>query len=102
MTALIIPKGFRVTPEQFEQLAFSNAEIRLELTANGELVVMPPTGGTAGRKNFELNGQLRDWVKQDGTGVGFDSSTEFTLPSEARRSPDAAWIKLERSCRFNL
>ena len=96
MTALIIPKGFRVTPEQFEQLAFSNAEIRLELTANGELIVMPPTGGTAGRKNFELNGQLRDWVKQDGTGVGFDSSTEFTLPSEARRSPDAAWIKLER------
>jgi len=50
MTALIIPQGFGVTPEQFEQLAFSNAEIRLELTANGELIVMPPRGGRRKKK----------------------------------------------------
>jgi len=94
MTALIIPQGFRVTPEQFEQLAFSNAEIRLELTANGELIVA--TGGDGGKKNFELNGQLRDWVKQDGTGL----FNQFTLPSEAG-AHDAAWIKLALGY-FNL
>lgn len=96
MTSLTIPKGFKVNSQQFEQLVFSNPQFRLELTAQGELIIMPPTGGTAGRKNFEINGQLRDWVKKDGTGVGFDSSTEFILPNGARRSPDGAWIKLER------
>ncbi|ELR98078.1 Uma2 family endonuclease [Gloeocapsa sp. PCC 73106] len=96
MTTLAIPKGFKVTPQQFEQLVFSNPRLRLELTAQGELIIMSPTGGTAGRKNFEINGQLRNWTKQDGTGVGFDSSTEFILPNGARRSPDAAWIELER------
>jgi|GEM_PF-6094052 len=38
MTALIIPEGFKVTPEQFDQLALANTNIRLELTANGELI----------------------------------------------------------------
>jgi len=68
----------------------------MELTAEGKLIVMPPTGGTAGRKNFKLNVLFGVWVEQDGTGVGFDSSTIFVLPNRARRSPDVAWVKLER------
>lgn len=96
MTAITIPPGFKVTPEQFDQLAFSNPNLRLELTARGELIVMQPTGGTAARRNFRLNQQLANWTQRDGTGIGFDSSTEFILPSGARRSPDAAWIVLER------
>ena len=96
MPALTIPKGFKVTPEQFDQLAYANTNVRMELTAQGELVIMPPTGGTAGKRNFRLGQQLANWAEQDDTGIGFDSSTEFTLPSGARRSPDAAWIKLER------
>ena len=49
-----IPQGFRITPEQFEQLAEVEQLARLELTASGELIVMSPTGGTAGEKNFNL------------------------------------------------
>ena len=41
-------------------------------------------------------GQLWAWAKQDGTGKGFDSSTGFTLPNGAVRSPDLAWIPLEK------
>lgn len=96
MTAITIPQGFQVTPEQFDELALSNTEVRLELTAQGELITMPPTGGTAGRKNFKLNVLFGVWAEQDGTGVGFDSSTIFVLPNGARRSPDVAWVKLER------
>lgn len=96
MTAITIPKGFKVTPKQFDELAASNRDVRMELTARGELIVMPPTGGTAGKKNARLTAQLTLWADREGRGIAFDSSTEFTLPSGARRSPDAAWVELER------
>jgi Uma2 family endonuclease len=96
MNAIKIPTGFKVTPEQFDELAVTNTDVRMELTAQGELITMPPTGGTAGRRNFRLSQQLANWAEQDGTGVGFDSSTIFVLPNRARRSPDVAWVKLER------
>lgn len=96
MTAIIIPKGFKVTPEQFDELALSNTDVRMELTAQGELIVMPPTGGTSGWRNASISAQLYNWAVEDKTGKSFDSSTEFTLPNGARRSPDACWVKLER------
>ena len=96
MTAITIPKGFKVTPKQFDELAASNTDVRMELTAQGELIVMPPTGGTAGWRNASISAQLYNWAIEDKTGKSFDSSTEFTLPSGALRSPDASWIKLER------
>ncbi|MGF1480399.1 MAG: Uma2 family endonuclease [Cyanophyceae cyanobacterium] len=96
MTTVTIPKGFIVTPGQFDELADANTGIRLELTAQGVLLVMSPTGGTAGRRNFRLCQQLANWAERDETGVGFDSSTIFVLPNGARRSPDAAWIQLKR------
>lgn len=93
---LAIPPKFKITPEQFDRLVEYNEDKRLELTAEGELIVMSPTGGSAGWRNLSISAQLYNWSVQDGTGIGFDSSTEFILPDGARRSPDAAWIKLER------
>jgi Uma2 family endonuclease len=91
-----IPQGFCITPEQFEQLADVEQLVRLELTARGELIVMSPTGGTAGRKNRRLTQQMGIWTDRNGTGEAFDSSTIFVLPNGARRSPDVSWIRLER------
>lgn len=91
-----IPQGFRITPEQFEQLADVEQLVRLELTARGELIVMSPTGGTAGRKNRRLTQQMGIWTDRNGTGEAFDSSTIFVLPNGARRSPDVSWIRLKR------
>lgn len=96
MEAIAIPKGFRITPEQFEQLAYAEQLARLELTTTGELIVMSPTGGTAGGKNFNLYLDLGIWNRQTKLGKAFDSSTIFILPNGARRSPDVSWIKLER------
>ena len=95
MEAIAIPKGFRVTPEQFEQLAYAEQLARMELTKDGELIVMSPTGGTAGRKNSRLTQQLRNWADSNGQGEVFDSSTVFVLPNGARRSPDVSWIEQE-------
>ncbi len=96
MEAIAIPKGFRVTPEQFEQLAYAEQLARMELTKDGELIVMSPTGGEAGEKNFNLYIDFGIWNRQTKLGKAFDSSTVFVLPNGARRSPDVSWIRLER------
>ncbi len=96
MEAITIPKGFRVTPEQFDQLAHTEQLARMELTKDGELIIMSPTGGEAGEKNFNLYIDLGIWNRQTKLGKAFDSSTIFVLPNGARRSPDVSWIKNER------
>jgi Uma2 family endonuclease len=96
METISVPKGFKVTPEQFEQLAYAEQLARMELTKDGELLIMSPTGGTAGGKNFNLYLDLGIWNRQTKLGQAFDSSTIFVLPNGARRSPDVSWIKLNR------
>ena len=96
METVSVPKGFKVTPEQFEQLVDAEQLARMELTKDGELIVMSPTGGEAGRKNRRLTQQIGVWTDKDGTGEAFDSSTVFILPNGARKSPDVSWIKLTR------
>ena len=85
-----------LTDDEFFEFCQMNRDLRIERTATGELLIMPPTGTETGGRNFNLIGQLWAWVNQDGTGIGFDSSTGFKLPNGADRSPDAAWVKLER------
>jgi Uma2 family endonuclease len=85
-----------MSDEQFFELCQLNRDLRLERTSQGDLVIMPPTGGEIGRTNFELTGLFEHWVHADGSGVGFDSSTGFTLPNGATRSPDLAWVKRKR------
>jgi len=85
-----------MSDRQFFAFCQLNRDLRIERTSQGDLVLMPPTGGETGRINFELTGLFRHWVHADGTGVGFDSSTGFTLPNGAKRSPDLAWVKRSR------
>ncbi|MEJ1936810.1 Uma2 family endonuclease [Nostoc sp. NIES-2111] len=86
----------KLTDEQFYQLCKENPEIKLERTAKGELIIMPPTGGETGNKNSEINADFVIWNRQTKLGVCFDSSTCFKLPNGANRSPDFAWIRKER------
>jgi Uma2 family endonuclease len=85
-----------LTHEQFRELCRSNRDVQLELTAQGELIVMPPTGWESGKRNMKLGSRLNVWSEADGTGVAFDSSTGFRLPNGAVRSPDAAWVRQDR------
>src|SRR6187431_2171027 len=89
-------QSLRLNDEQFHDLCRDNPDLRFELTAEGELVIMPPAGSMTGWRNSNLNGQLFNWTKIDGTGICFDSSTLFTLPNGAKRSPDNSWIDLEK------
>jgi Uma2 family endonuclease len=86
----------RVTHEEFEKLCQDNPDRALELTASGELVVMPPVGGESGNYESELGIDLGNWNRQTRLGKTFSSSTIFVLPNGASRSPDAAWVELSR------
>lgn len=82
-----------VTDEQFEMLALTNRELRLERTATGELIVNPPTGWETGERNFSITVQLGMWFEAHvDLGKAFESSTGFKLPNGATRSPDASWV----------
>lgn len=86
----------KLNEKEFEQFCYDNKDMRIELTKEGDLIVMPPTGGETGIRNFSLVVQFGIWAEKNGTGYGFDSSTLFTLPNGAKRSPDLSWIKKER------
>lgn len=96
MATLTIPKTFQLTHEQFAQLARVNRDVRLERTATGELIIMPPTGSITGNRNLDIEGQLWLWNRQTKLGQAFNSSTGFHLPNGADRSPDAAWVSQEK------
>ena len=98
MDALILnlSSAIELTDEQFFQLCVNNRDLRLEQTAEGELIIMPPTGWKSGNRNSRLTQRLGNWTDADGTGLAFDSSTGYILPNGAKRSPDASWVSRER------
>jgi Uma2 family endonuclease len=85
-----------LTDDQLFELCQLNRDWRIEYTAQGELIVMPPTGWETGSQNVEITFQLRLWTRGDQTGIASDSSTGFKLPNGATRSPDAAWVRRSR------
>ncbi|PZV25902.1 MAG: hypothetical protein DCF12_12565 [Snowella sp.] len=89
-------KTVNLSDEQFYQLCHNNDEWRLEQTAQGELIIMPPIGAISGNREADLNADLVIWNRQTKLGKVFSSSTIFTLPNGAKRSPDVAWIAKER------
>ncbi|HEY7543954.1 MAG TPA: Uma2 family endonuclease [Blastocatellia bacterium] len=90
------PPSYRYSDEEFARLCARYPDLRIEMNSAGEMIVMPPVVAKGGRRNFTLTGRFGVWVEKDGTGVGFDSSTGFTLPNGAKRSPDVSWIRRER------
>jgi Uma2 family endonuclease len=89
-------KTVNLSDEQFYQLCHDNDEWRLEQTAQGGLIIMPPVGAISGNREADLNGFVWLWNHQTKLGKVFSSSTIFTLPNGAKRSPDVAWIAKER------
>jgi Uma2 family endonuclease len=93
---LNLPTNLKLSDDQFENLVWANRESKFELTATGELLIMSPTGGETGNRNFELYIDLGNWNRKKGLGKAFDSSTGFQLPNGAKRSPDLSWITLDK------
>jgi Uma2 family endonuclease len=86
----------RLTRAQFYELCEVNHDIRLERSSTGDLILMPPTGWESGQRNADLTTNLNLWNRQAQLGIVFDSSTGFSLPNGADRSPDVAWVEKAR------
>ena len=96
MITLDLRPDLQLTDQAFEQLCRSNPDLRLERTAQGELIAMAPSGSEIGYYNADISGQLWQWNRKLQRGITFDSSAGFTLPNGAIQSPDAAWIEKSR------
>ncbi len=93
-------KRMKFTDDEFWEFCRQNDEMRIEMTKEGDVIIMPPTGSETGDRNAEITMQLRFWAKKDKQGKSYDSSTGFKLPNGATLSPDASWIQKERIEKF--
>ena len=86
----------RLSPHEFYLFCRANPDWQFECTRTGDLIIMAPTGGATGHRNFSLIVQFGRWVEDNASGLGFDSSTIFLLRNGARRSPDVSWVRCDR------
>lgn len=81
---------------EFEKICRENSDMRIEMSKEGEISVMPPTQSETSEKNADIIIQLGSWAKKDKSGKVYESSGGFILLDGAIRSPDACWILKER------
>ena len=86
----------RMSDEELFDFCMVNQGLRVERTAEGEILIMAPTGLETANRNMDLSAQLQRWAKRDGRGKAFDSNAEFILPDGAALSPDASWVHNSR------
>jgi Uma2 family endonuclease len=93
--------GIRLPPQEWTEDEFfdfcqANGDLRIERAAKGEIIVISPAGGYSSFQSGEVFSQLQVWGEKEGTGLAFDCSIGFLLPTGGMRSPDAAWVKRSR------
>ncbi|PPS45559.1 Uma2 family endonuclease [Chroococcidiopsis sp. TS-821] len=96
MNSSLTINSLKLSDAEFERIVRANPEWNFEQTAAGDLVVVPPTGGTSGNRNSNLSYQLEAWNLASNAGKTFDSNTLFVLPNGAKRMPDASWVRQDR------
>lgn len=77
--------------EDFFFFCQRNPDLRIERTANHEIIIMPPAGGESSITSGDVYFHLKLWSRQHG-GQTFDSSVGFRLPDGAILSPDTSWV----------
>lgn len=85
-----------MTDEEFAEYCSEHPDLFFEMSAEGELIVMPPNYTLTGYRHRVILTQLDAWAQRDGRGGVADAAAGFVLPNRARRSPDAAWTLNER------
>jgi len=93
---LRLPAALGFTPEQFALVCAENREAVLELSADGRVIPMTPTGGETGARSGELFFQLKLYANCTAAWKAFDSSTGFSLADGSVLSPNASLVGLER------
>ncbi len=84
------------TREQFASLTQTYPELRMELTGEGRLIIMPPSGGESSNQSSTVGGWLFVWNQQNKLGLTFDANGGYNLPNGGTRAPDASWLRRDR------
>jgi Uma2 family endonuclease len=84
------------TDDEYFEFCQQHKDLRIETNKDGDLIIMPPTGGETSIKNSEIVVQLGIWARKNKKGKVFESNVEFELPNGAKKSPDASWILKDR------
>jgi Uma2 family endonuclease len=85
-----------MTDAEFMRFCAANEPMRFEREANGEILVMSPGGFSTSVTNLLIASLLQQWAEADGRGVATGPDGGYTLPDGSVRSPDAAWVSLEK------
>jgi hypothetical protein len=85
--------------EQFFQFCQLNRDLQIERTAEGDIIIRAPEGGSSGRGSSTLNAKFERWAERDGTGQVFGSSTGFTLPNGAHEHKEG---RADPECRMAI
>ena len=87
----------RLSPEHFELVCQANPDAVFELSAEGHLISMTPTGSDTSARNQTLGALLWLAIRSSGLELKlFDSSGGFRLPDGSVLSPDVAIVRRER------
>ena len=92
---LVFDSGKKVSDDAYLAFCRANPDLRVERSAEGEIVIMPPAGGESDHRSLRVAGRLDLWAEKDGRGEAFGSSIAFILPDRSVLSPDAAWVSNE-------
>jgi Uma2 family endonuclease len=85
-----------MTDDEFMSFCRVNEPWQFERDANGEILVMSPTGIRGVRAESRVYLELGIWARADGRGEAFNSNAGFKLPDSSIRAADAAWVSLRR------
>lgn len=73
----------------------AHPDLRIERTAEGEIVIVPPAGYESDYRGNKVSTQLDRWAEKDGRGTASGPTAQFFLPDGSALSPDAAWTSNE-------
>ena len=88
-------RSLKLSDEEFFKFCLDNESLRIERHADQNIIIMSPTGSKSGKYNLKIGSMVLYWAETQNLEV-FDSSTGFTLPNGAVRSPDVAVIRKEK------
>jgi len=85
-----------MTDEEFVEFCAQFPDCFIEMSAEGEILIMPPSDCLTSAQISKIVQQLSNWSDANRRGWVTESSGGFVLPNGARRAPDVAWFPGDR------
>jgi Uma2 family endonuclease len=89
-------RAMAMDDDEFFEFCQVNGALRIERTAQGDLIFMAPEGGSSSRGSAKLIQLFENWAERDGTGQIFGPQGGFVLSNGAMRAPDVSWVRNDR------